>query len=254
MNDGKSMGSPNTQGPGGGGQDYNGNPLGGGMGVQYQSGGPGPQKGFGFDPTNDMPFTGQAPVGIQGNQPAPNTLPAPGTSGGKSSPFNKTPPPNMTPEQQRAYQWQNRMTMEYDPQMDQQARETMQGYYDQNPDYRPGFNPGPGQQNPNIQKGFGPAGKPIFGQGPDFISGGPAIKMDPTLFDANGQLKGDLFRNVTPNYNPAFTNEQMRNIGNQQPANRFIPPNAPGVRPGIPVQSARTVTPGMKQFTRTRIR
>jgi hypothetical protein len=39
-----------------------------------------------------------------------------------------------------------------------------------------------------------------------------------------------------------------------QPVNRFAPPNAPGVRPGIPVQQARTLTPGMKQFTRPRTR
>lgn len=78
---------PNTQGPGGGGQDYNGNPIGGGMGVQYSSGGQ-PRMGFGFDPTTDMPY-GQPPVGIQGNQPAPNTLPAPmpGMGGGKGG-FN----------------------------------------------------------------------------------------------------------------------------------------------------------------------
>ena len=90
---------PNTQGPGGGGMDYNGNPIGGGMGVQYSSGGQ-PRMGFGFDPTTDMSY-GQPPVGIQGNQPAPNTLanPMPGMGGGKSMP-PMTGMPNPAPGEQ----------------------------------------------------------------------------------------------------------------------------------------------------------
>jgi len=35
------MGGPNTRAPGGGGMDYNGNPVGGGMGAQFNFGGPG---------------------------------------------------------------------------------------------------------------------------------------------------------------------------------------------------------------------
>jgi hypothetical protein len=152
MYDGKSMGGPDTRAPGGGGMDYNGNPLGGGMGTQFNfNSSRQPQMGFGFNPNTDMPFTGQAPVGIQGNQPAPSTLP-PGGVGSGNSMFGGSYQP--TPEDASG-------AMQY--------------------------------PNPNIQKGFG---------------------MPPT-----GEYNNS-FRTQLPQQ--AFVQPQ--------PTNRFVPPNAPGVR------------------------
>lgn len=230
MNDGKSMGNPNTQGPGGGGQDYNGNPLGGGMGVQYQSGGPGPQMGFGFNPTNDMPFTGQTPVGIQGNQPAPNTLPAPGIN----------PMPGLA-----------------DPNAGMRiggmggGKSTPVQRYDTGPIGL--FQPG--QMNPNTQMGFGPA--PIEQtpmQTATTILGNEAanvIGSQTGITPGGPGLYGSILGNFGNNLGNAFASRQQP-APVSQPANRFIPPNAPGVRPGIPVQSARTVQPN--RYTRNRFR
>jgi hypothetical protein len=71
---GKSMGGPNTSAPGGGGNDYNGNPNYGGMPTQFSAAGPG--MGVGMDYRN----LGGNP-GVMGG---PDPLPSTGMGGGKS--------------------------------------------------------------------------------------------------------------------------------------------------------------------------
>jgi hypothetical protein len=78
---GKSSGPINTLAPGGGGMDYNGNPIGSNFGGQFNFGGAapqGPQQGFGM-PAQSY---GQAPMQTQAmtRQPAQNLKPGPGAA------------------------------------------------------------------------------------------------------------------------------------------------------------------------------
>lgn len=72
---------PDTRAPGGGGMDYNGNPVGGGMGAQFNMGGP--SIGFGPAPRFGAP-------------PAPGDLYQPG--GGRFTPRGMVPPAGARPQ------------------------------------------------------------------------------------------------------------------------------------------------------------
>lgn len=255
----------------------------GGFGAPQQSGGQ-PQMGFGFNPNTDMPFTGQAgqtlsdglnsafgglpgvmPLvntagqvantafgglanGIQGNQPAPQTMlggiassydpaadlnkglypapqPAPtgGMGGGKS----------MLPPSFGQFQPGGRPPMFIDgngnPTNDHGGGRVNMNINQFNPAYTP-------PQGPQIGFGFnpntgGPLGGGLYGRD---LSGNPNTQ----------QLMGGM---------GTFTN-----VPAPQPVNRFAPPNAPGVRTqprtapraGVSAQSARTLRP----TTRNRLR
>jgi hypothetical protein len=91
---GKSTGPINTLAPGGGGQDFNGNPFGSDFGGQFNFGGAAPQQGFGMPAQN----YGQAPMQTQAmtGQPAQNLKPGPGgqayrTAGAAGMPGTQQP-------------------------------------------------------------------------------------------------------------------------------------------------------------------
>jgi len=238
MADGKSMGGPNTNAPGGGGMDYNGNPVGGAMGLQFQSGSAGPQMGFGMNPNNGMPFGSQPPVGIQGNQPADNNnynivQQAGNMLGGNVMGFgdqamnSATQPPSLPTAGMGGGKGGigNLVGGQAPQDTYNQYADALFGGGDSI--YKPTFNARQGPYTP----------RPDLGPGVGFGVGLPQpqpIMNQPQMQQAIGNSLG------------------MPNLTNQA-VNRFAPPNAPGVRSqarGIPVQQARTVKPN--QFTRTR--
>ena len=108
--------------------------------------------------------------------------------------------------------------------------------------YQPNF-------TPQGQLVGGPAGKPIFGQGPDFIWSGPANRLPEEAFGPDGKLSPD-FLNARNPFGPAQPAPQP------QPVNRFAPPNAPGVRTQPRVSAVNQANPRniSNRYTRTRAR
>jgi hypothetical protein len=162
-------------------------------------------------PEDQRELYDNAPPGVSiGGGPAPRGpnmpnlgMPSPGMPGGKGgggfNPFkiDRTPPPNMSPEQQQAFNWQNRMTMDYDPRRDQEAQQIMKGYYDQNPRPTNQFTP---QFGAGSQMTGGPAGQPITNQpatkryiantanvpGSDYTSGWNNMQQQYGITDVSG--------------------------------------------------------------------
>jgi len=248
---GKSMGGPNTSGPGGYGNDYNGNPNQGGMPTQFAVGGPG--MGVGMDYRNlggnpDM-GGGQLPNGLTPSgpqteafigQPTPG-LPSTGMGGGKGIGGVIG---GMLP----------RLIAGADP----RGAELVGGAYGR-PIFGSGTQPQPGTPPEATTAELTP--QDTYNQYANNVFGTPNASYTPaqqqaitaqTNFFGGGQQQpmtqgtGQLppgFGNLSPIDRSQIGGAQ---IGMTTPANRFAPPNAPGVR----TTSARVAKP----ITRTRVR
>jgi len=257
---GKSMGGPNTAGPGGYGNNYDGNPNQGGMPTQFAAGGPGMGvgKGIGMDYRNlggnpgmgspqpgdrDYAFSGPGyygPMPESGNLQPPG-LPSTGMPGGKSGgPIGGL--------------------VNQIPGMAGGMLNNLFPGINQTPGFNQGINQAPGQMFPGLGGGGQPQpdfglppgmeempmidpsqlrgggqlvggayGKPIFGGGmtPEqrdtqfLVGAGPGV--DPIL--GGGSIQ-NMMDPIQSGFVPGFGGD----IGMPSPANRFAPPNAPGVR------------------------
>ena len=83
---------PDTRAPGGGGQDYNGNPIGGGMGAQFNFGGPrlggGPAPAYGAPPAAGDLYNRAARQAQDNPVTTPGVSPQMGSDFGNPGQFN----------------------------------------------------------------------------------------------------------------------------------------------------------------------
>jgi hypothetical protein len=83
---------PDTRAPGGGGQDYNGNPIGGGMGAQFNMGGPrlggGPAPAYGAPPAPGDLYNRAARQAQDNPVTTPGVNPQMGSGPGNPRQFN----------------------------------------------------------------------------------------------------------------------------------------------------------------------